>query len=64
MIVIRRSAATLRIVPVATIVPWFGISLGTLAAVPSVPGLVSVIVAPVMSSTPSLPPRAASTSSS
>ena len=64
VIVIRRSPPTVRIVPVATIVPWFGISRGTLAAVPSVPGLVRVIVAPIRSSTLSLLPRAAVTSSS
>ena len=35
----RRSAPTSRIVPVATIVPWLGMSRGTLAVVPSVPGI-------------------------
>ena len=60
----RRSPATERMVPVATIVPWFGISRGTLAVVPRVPGLVSVIVAPTKSSGDSLLARALATSSS
>ena len=33
--------------PVATIVPWPGISRGTEAMVPMPPGLVSVMLAPV-----------------
>src|SRR5688500_20128100 len=60
----RRSAPTVRMVPVATMVPWFGIRRGTLAVVPSVPGLVSVIVAPAKSSGDSLFVRAFSTTSS
>ena len=57
-------AAIVLIVPVATIVPCPGMRRGTLAVVPSVPGLVSVIVAPAKSSGDSLFVRAFSTSSS
>ena len=60
----RRSGPTSRMVPVATIVPWLGMSRGTLAVVPSVPGLVRVMVAPTKSSGPSLLARAFATSSS
>ena len=60
----RRSPPTDWMVPVATIVPWFGISRGTLAVVPSVPGLVRVTVAPAKSSGDSLFVRAFSTISS
>ena len=60
----RRSPPTDRMVPVATIVPWFGMSRGTLAVVPSVPGLVRVTVAPAKSSGDSLLVRAFSTISS
>jgi hypothetical protein len=49
MVITRRSPMA-RIVPVATMTPWLGISRGTLALVPSVPGLVRVIVAPRKSS--------------
>ena len=38
--------------PVATIVPWPGISRGTEATVPRPPGLVSTMLAPRSSSTP------------
>jgi hypothetical protein len=62
--VIRRSSPTERMVPVATMVPWFGMSRGTDALVPSVPGFVRVIVAPLKSSGESRLPRALSTSSS
>jgi hypothetical protein len=46
------------------IVPWPCMSRGTECTVPMVPGLVSEIVVPAKSSTPSLPPRARRTTSS
>ena len=48
--------------PVATIVPWPTISRGTLATVPSPPGLVSVRLPPLRSSALSVFVRAFSTS--
>jgi len=59
-----RCPPTDRIAPDATIVPWPAIRRGTEAVVPRVPGLVSVIVPPLMSSGESLLERALSTRSS
>jgi hypothetical protein len=59
-----RAPATDRIAPVAMIEPWPCMSRGTEATVPIVPGLVSVIVAPVYASGRSLPSRAPATSRS
>ena len=64
VIVITRSSPTSRMAPVATMVPWPGIRRGTDAVVPSVPGLVRLIVAPTKSSGDSLLARAPSTSCS
>src|SRR5205807_443477 len=54
----------LLVVPVATITPWPGISRGTEAVVPSVPGFVSDTVVPSKSDTFSFPDRARETTSS
>ncbi|GAA3109649.1 hypothetical protein GCM10020001_029860 [Nonomuraea salmonea] len=50
--------------PTPMMVPWPGIRRGTEWTVPMVPGLVSEIVVPEKSSTPSLPARALRTTSS
>ena len=50
--------------PTPMIAPWPAISRGTEWTVPIVPGLVSEIVVPWKSSTPSLPVRARRTTSS
>ena len=53
--VIAENSAGYSIAPVATIRPWPGMSRGTEAVVPSVPGFVSETVVPSKSATVSFP---------
>ena len=61
---IARNSAGYSIAPVAMIAPWPGISRGTDAVVPRVPGFVSEIVVPSKSDSLILPVRARVTTSS
>ncbi len=61
---IARNCAGNSIAPVAMMAPWPGISRGTDAVVPRVPGFVSEIVVPSKSDSLSLPVRARVTTSS